>query len=131
MFASLIGDEDKHAKNFSIQSPAGRRAGLAPVYDAVCTLAYPELDRGMAMKIGRAWQVREVDARAIRNEAGKCGLWPDEAVERLHALAGRVRDAVEEMKESGWDLGTLEAAGIDTRLDSSKATAGGSSSPER
>ena len=131
MFASLIGDEDKHAKNFSIQSPAGEARRLAPVYDAVCTLAYPELDRGMAMKIGRAWQVREVDARAIRNEAGKCGLRPDEAVERLHALAGRVRGAVEEMKESGWDLGTLEAAGIDTRLDSSKATAGGSSSPER
>ena len=116
MFAWIVGDEDKHAKNFSIQYPAGEAPRLAPVYDAVCTLAYPELGRGMAMRLGRAWQVREVDARAIRNEAGKCGLPPGEAVERLHALAERVRDAAREMKESGWDLGFLKAAGIDARL---------------
>ena len=124
MFAWLIGDEDKHAKNFSIQYPPGESPRLAPLYDAVCTLAYPELDSGMAMKIGRAWQVREVDASAIRNEAAKCGLPPGEAVERLLALAERVRDAIEDMKESGWDLRTLEVAGIDTRLDSSRAASG-------
>ena len=116
MFAWLIGDEDKHAKNFSIQYPTGGARRLAPVYDAVCTLAYPELDRGMAMRIGRAWHVREVDAGAIRNEAGRCGLSPNEAVERLHALAERVRDAVEGMRESGWNLKALESAGIDARL---------------
>ena len=121
MFAWLIGDEDKHAKNFSVQYPMGGKPRLAPIYDAVCTLAYPELDRGMAMRIGRAWQVREVDARAVRNEAGKCGLPTSEAVGRLHALAERVRDAVEGMKEQGWNLEILEAAGIDTRLDVARA----------
>ncbi len=119
MFAWIIGDEDKHAKNFSIQYPAGEGYRLAPVYDAVCTLAYPELDRGMAMRIGKAWQVREVDAKAVRNEAEKCGLPPDEAIERLRALAERVRDALEEMKGSGWDLGFLETTGLDARLESS------------
>ena len=119
MFAWLIGDEDKHAKNFSIQYPTGGARRLAPVYDAVCTLAYPELDRGMAMRIGSAWHVREVDAGAIRNEASKCGLPPDEALERLHALAERVRHAMEGMRESGWDLKALESAGIDARLDTS------------
>ena len=119
MFAWLVGDEDKHAKNFSVQYPRGEAPRLAPVYDAVCTLAYPELARGMAMRIGNAWQVREVDRRAIEHEARKCGLYPGEAVKRLHTLAERVRDAMEEMKASGWDLGGLEAGGISTRLDAS------------
>ena len=119
MFAWLTGDEDKHAKNFSIQYPGGEAPRLAPIYDAVCTLAYPELARGMAMRIGNAWQVREVDRRAIEDEARKCGLRPGEAVQRLRALAERVREAMEEMKASGWDLGLLEAGGIGTRLDAS------------
>ena len=44
MFAWLIGDEDKHAKNFSILYAADKAPRLAPIYDAVCTLAYPKLD---------------------------------------------------------------------------------------
>ena len=119
MFAWLTGDEDKHAKNFSIQYPGGEAPRLAPIYDAVCTLAYPDLARGMAMRIGNAWQVREVDRRAIEDEARKCGLRPGEAVQRLRALAERVREAMEEMNASGWDLGLLEAGGIGTRLDAS------------
>ena len=119
MFAWLIGDEDKHAKNLSIQYPTGGARRLTPVYDAVCTLAYPKLERGMAMRIGRAWHIREVDAGAIWNEASKCGLPPDEALERLRALAGRVRDAVEGMRGSSWSLEALERAGIDARLEAS------------
>lgn len=117
MFAWLIGDEDKHTKNFSVQYGPNQSKRLAPVYDAVCTLAYPELQRGMAMRIGRADQVGEVDERAIRNEAGKCGLEGDEALGRLHALAEKVRRSMEEMKEQGWDLKFLEAAEIGKRLD--------------
>ena len=117
MFAWLIGDEDKHAKNFSVQYPRGEAPRLAPIYDAVCTLAYPELARGMAMRIGKAEQVRAVDRRAIEHEARKCGLNPGETVKRLHTLAERVRDAMEEMEASGWDVGFLEAGGIGTRLD--------------
>ena len=117
MLAWLIGDEDKHAKNFSVQYRPGSQPTLAPIYDAVCTLAYPELDRGMAMRIGKAWQVREVGVRAVRNEAGKCGLDEGEAIQRLHALAGRVREAVEGMKDQGWNVDILERTGIGTRLD--------------
>ena len=54
MFAWLTGDEDKHAKNFSVQYPRGAKPRPAPIYDAICTLAYPALCRGMAMRIGKA-----------------------------------------------------------------------------
>ena len=111
VFAWLIGDEDKHAKNFSITYRAHQPPRLAPVYDAVCTLAYAELDRGMAMRIGRAYHIREVDDRALRNEAAKCGLDPDEAIHRTRRLAERVRDAVVELRGEGWDTSILERPG--------------------
>ena len=117
MYAWLIGDEDKHAKNFSVQYPREGPARLAPIYDAVCTLAYPELDRGMAMRIGRAWQVREVDGNAIRNQAGRCGLEGDEAMQRLRSLAGKVRAALQEMEGEAIDVSCLKSTGIETRLD--------------
>ena len=124
-FAWLIGDEDKHAKNYSVQYPLGEAPILAPVYDAVCTLAWPELERGMAMRIGRAWRVDEVDARALRNEAGRCGLEPGQALERLRALAEKTRGGLEAMKAEGWDVSMLEQAGIEGRLDRAREAAGG------
>ena len=69
MFAWLIGDEDKHAKNFSILYESGKPPRLAPIYDAVCTLAYPKLERGMAMRIGSTYQVRAVDDHALRKRS--------------------------------------------------------------
>ena len=120
MYAWLIGDEDKHAKNFSVQYPREGPARLAPIYDAVCTLAYPELDRGMAMRIGRAWQVREVDGKAIGNQAGRCGLEGDEAARRLYGLAGKVRAALRALEEEGVDVRQLKRAGIEARLDQAR-----------
>ena len=117
MFAWLVGDEDKHAKNFSITYQENQPPGLSPIYDAVCTLAYPKLTRGMAMRIGRTYHIREVDDRALRNEAAKCGLDPDEAIHRTHALAGRVRDAIVALRDAGWDTSILEHAGSLERCD--------------
>ena len=117
MFAWIIGDEDKHAKNFSILYETGRAPRLAPIYDAVCTLAYPELERGMAMRIGNTYHTRGVDAGAIRHQAAQCGLDPDEAIHRTHALAERVRDAVAALQTEGWDTTVLESAGAMDRCD--------------
>lgn len=59
IFNFFIGNHDAHGKNFSILlSPKeGRKFAkwdwhLAPVYDAVNTLYYPELSQQMAMKLG-------------------------------------------------------------------------------
>ena len=116
-FAWLIGDEDKHAKNFSIVYETNKPPRLAPIYDAVCTLAYPKLERGMAMRIGHTYHVRAVDDRALRAEAAKCGLNPAEAIERTHALAERVRDAITALQQEGWDTTVLETAGTLDRCD--------------
>lgn len=51
IFNVLIGNADAHGKNYSMLYPKGKRQ-LAPFYDLVCTLAWPELSSTPAMKIG-------------------------------------------------------------------------------
>jgi serine/threonine-protein kinase HipA len=51
VFHFLIGNADAHAKNISlIYAEEGVR--IAPLYDVVCTAAYPELDKRLALSIG-------------------------------------------------------------------------------
>jgi len=49
----LIGNADAHGKNYSLLYQDGQRR-LAPFYDLVCTLAWPELSKTPAMKIGKS-----------------------------------------------------------------------------
>lgn len=51
IFHYLVGNADAHAKNYSLLY---RNAvpDLAPLYDVVCTAAYPRLAKNMAMAIG-------------------------------------------------------------------------------
>jgi serine/threonine-protein kinase HipA len=55
----LIGNADAHAKNYSLLYRGGERR-LAPFYDLVCTLAWPELSRTPAMKIGRSDSIETI-----------------------------------------------------------------------
>jgi serine/threonine-protein kinase HipA len=59
----LVGNCDAHAKNFSLLYDTGTPT-LAPLYDVVCTTAYPELTRRLAMSIGGARKIDEVDQEA-------------------------------------------------------------------
>lgn len=116
MFAWLVGDEDKHAKNFSIQYPKDGGERLAPIYDAICTLVYPELARGMAWKIGNTYRVDEVTRKGLLVEARKCGLDPEEALRRACTLSERMRETIMEMEREGWNLSPLNDAGMNERL---------------
>lgn len=51
VFHYLVGNADAHAKNMSLIHGADG-VHLAPLYDVVCTAAYPQLDRHLAISIG-------------------------------------------------------------------------------
>ena len=58
-FNYLTGNEDAHAKNLALlYLPEGLR--LAPHYDLLSTEVYPGLKRELAMKIGGAWDISNV-----------------------------------------------------------------------
>lgn len=51
MFHYLIGNADAHAKNYALLY-RGKAPDLAPMYDVICTAAYPRLSKKMAMGLG-------------------------------------------------------------------------------
>ncbi|MCA3653712.1 MAG: type II toxin-antitoxin system HipA family toxin [Methylobacterium sp.] len=73
IFNSIAGNADAHGKNFSIlYSDEGPR--LAPLYDLLATVAYPELSPKFAMKIGKRSTLAELDARGWEAFAADAGL---------------------------------------------------------
>jgi serine/threonine-protein kinase HipA len=51
IFHYLVGNADAHGKNYALLY-RGKTPDLAPLYDVVCTAAYPRLAKKLAMKIG-------------------------------------------------------------------------------
>src|ERR1017187_7676829 len=64
IFNFLVGNNDAHGKNFSLlyrgAGTANQEIRLAPLYDLVSTIYYPELSRNMAMKIGGEYSSEKV-----------------------------------------------------------------------
>ena len=72
-FNYLIGNEDAHGKNLALlYRDDGLR--LTPHYDLVSTEVYPNLQRTLAMKIGGAGDIRNVQARDWERFATATGL---------------------------------------------------------
>ena len=76
IFNVLIGNADAHGKNYSILYRKGERR-LAPFYDLVCTLAWPELSKTPAMKIGRSDSIETITPDHWQKMAQEASLgWP-------------------------------------------------------
>jgi serine/threonine-protein kinase HipA len=94
VFHYLAGNNDAHGKNFSLLYPGGR---LAPLYDVVCTLDYPELSRDMAMKLGGEYSSERVTLRSFEELAEEAGLAKALARRRVGEMAERVMAALPKM----------------------------------
>jgi len=76
IFNVLIGNADAHGKNYSFIYRGGERR-LAPFYDLVCTLAWPELSKIPAMKIGPGDSIETVTPAHWRKMTEETRLgWP-------------------------------------------------------
>lgn len=96
VFNWLIGNCDAHTKNYSLLYDA-RAATLAPLYDLVSTVAYPQLTTRLAMSIGGATRLEQVDRAAWEQLARDIGVRPafvtrtvDELRERADTEARRL-----------------------------------------
>jgi len=73
IFNVIAGNADAHGKNFSILYDAeGPR--LAPLYDLLATVAYPDLSPKFAMKVGKRATLAELDAKGWAAFAADAGL---------------------------------------------------------
>ncbi|MBC7681764.1 MAG: type II toxin-antitoxin system HipA family toxin [Ferruginibacter sp.] len=89
VFNALIGNHDAHAKNFSLLHTAHGTV-LAPLYDLLCTAAYPRLTDKIAMKIGSKYKFSEVLGRHWMQFAEAAGLSPAQTKKRILEIADRL-----------------------------------------
>lgn len=89
----LIGNNDAHGKNFSfLYGNEGTR--LAPLYDLVCTQAYPDLADEMAMKIGGERKPSRLSSKNWEKLFQDAGLTKTAASKRVKAMIERVEKAL-------------------------------------
>jgi serine/threonine-protein kinase HipA len=95
IFNVLIGNADAHGKNYSmLYKGASRR--LAPFYDLVCTLAWPELSKNLSMKIGKGKSLDEIEPIHFQKMATENDLgWPM-LRERMERLCQKVLEVLSE-----------------------------------
>jgi serine/threonine-protein kinase HipA len=110
-FNCLIGNEDAHAKNLAFLYSAGGLR-LTPHYDLVSTAVYPHLQREAAMKVGGAWDLRDVQKSDWRRLAARVDLPWDRVrvlLLELSALAATLRSEVRELCASRFGQATMYA----------------------
>ena len=93
IFNVLIGNADAHGKNDSILYRQAERR-LAPFCDLVCTLAWPELSKTPAMRIGKSDSIERITPLHWQKLAQESSVgWPM-LRERIVILCGKVLDGL-------------------------------------
>ena len=101
IFNVLIGNNDAHSKNFSMLyekeailstmlSKSYSSKKLAPLYDLVSTVYYPDLSPKMAMKIGGEYVSDKLLPRHFEKLAEEAGLAKPMVIKRVPELAEEV-----------------------------------------
>ncbi|MEY4495807.1 MAG: hypothetical protein RL744_871 [Pseudomonadota bacterium] len=105
IFNCLVGNNDAHAKNFSllyIQSGIQ----LAPLYDVLSTAVYPDLTDRMAMKIGSKYRFDELHARHWAQMAEEAQLGAPQLKRRVlevgSELPGLAKGLQVQFEAKGW-----------------------------
>ena len=104
LFGYLIGNADAHGKNYAILYN-GPRVEVAPQYDLMSTVAYPELGDRPAMRIGGADSFRDVGRESFRAMAQKAEIDPRLVLDRLDDMSERIQAAAAELAEEMSDEG--------------------------
>jgi serine/threonine-protein kinase HipA len=94
----IIGNCDAHGKNFSLLYSAGETQ-LAPLYDLMSTVAYPEVSNRMAMKLGGVGHFEDVKGETWASFAKDAGLGAPFVRGRVRELAQWTLDVIGKVVE--------------------------------
>lgn len=117
----LVGNADAHGKNYSLvrRGPGFGAVEVAPLYDVLCTVAYPSLSPRLAMKIGGRATLEELrpkdwDRFAERCQVDSAAVGP--RIAELCSMAMQHCDAVaEELARPGLDHAALRDFAVRVR----------------
>jgi len=111
IFNVAIGNADAHGKNYSLlHGPDG--IGFAPLYDLLCTVAYPEVHAKFAMKVGGRATLDEFTATTWEDFARQIGMGAPFVRRRALALTEliltRLEGVASEIAVVGFDGAELQ-----------------------
>ncbi len=86
IFNVILGNADAHGKNYSLLY-AGQSVDLAPLYDLLCTAAYPELSPNLAMRVAKRATIEEFRPDTWDRFAEDVGVGAPYTRRRVRALA--------------------------------------------
>jgi len=113
LFNFLIGNHDAHGKNFSllfdVDGLTGETVRLAPFYDLMSTVYYPDLTKKMAMKIGGEYESSRIAPRHFERLADEAGLAKPIVRKRLGELAEAL---VKNLDKTGINDSIVEPLGM-------------------
>ena len=95
-FTVLIGNADAHGKNLALMHPTAETVELAPLYDTVPTILWPQLRRRAAMSVGGRWELESITLENLLDEAGSWRVARGRAREVVLNTAERLRQAASE-----------------------------------
>jgi serine/threonine-protein kinase HipA len=94
IFNLIIGNADAHAKNFSLLHGGGG-VSLAPLYDLLSTILYPNLHVKLAMKIGGKTVLEDIEPRHWERFAADAQLGAPFVRARIGQLCNAVIAAID------------------------------------
>lgn len=95
IFNLIIGNADAHAKNFSLLHSGGGAITLAPLYDLLSTVIYPNLHVKLAMKIGGKAVLEDIEPRHWERFAADAQLGAPFVRTRVGQLCNAVIAAID------------------------------------
>lgn len=123
IFNYLVGNNDAHGKNFSLLyhgvGTENLEIRLAPLYDIVSTVYYPELSKDMAMKIGGEYLSEKVVPKDFEKLAEEAGLGKPLLKQRVPELADTVLASLGKIEIAN-PVAEAVAALIRTRCESTR-----------
>lgn len=96
-FNVLIGNADAHGKNVALLHPTPQAVALAPVYDTVPTVLWPQLRKRGAMSIDGRCELESIQLDDLVNEAVSWRVAPGAARKVVIDTAERVRAAAADL----------------------------------
>jgi len=94
LFNLIIGNHDAHAKNFSLLYLPDGSTRLAPLYDLIATVFYPELTDKMATKMGGESKSNLIFPKHVERFARNAGLAVPPTLARVSAVATTILEAM-------------------------------------
>ncbi|MDE3155357.1 MAG: type II toxin-antitoxin system HipA family toxin [Acidobacteriota bacterium] len=110
IFNLIVGNADAHGKNFSLLYEA-TGASLAPFYDLLSTVAYPDLSPNLAMKIAKRATLEEMGPTTWSAFAEDIGLPASFVRRRVRELSDAVATKAPSLRDNPV-LGVLDASAL-------------------